>query len=470
MSNGNDVSRRGFLIGAAAATASLANGCASAGKGKPVSADGRRFYRGQFHTHTYWSDGRAFPEQAIRFYRERGHDFLGISDHNLYGSFRKVREVGGEKGISPAIFEAYKSEFPDMVETETTPAGATAVVLSQVSKLRKRFEVPGEFVLLDAVEATSSVKDTGTGVKNQVHMNYLNVPGVPPYVAKFPPESTVVGRIRDTEAAVAKLAAELKREPMFTLNHPFWEWYDIRPEDLIALPQVRFFELFCGGSGYRAAKGLPRDGLNHDRFWDVVNAFRARRGERLLLGVGNDDTHNYFGEPAISLPHTCLLFNAWNYVRAEELTAEALLKAMQAGDFACCAGFEPRDFAFDRRTGTLTVSVDGRKDLVRTVEFVVTKKDFSEKPVKTVVVHPAELSDPALQKRYERTVSLYDMSKIGCVAKKVSGRIGGPVTASYTMAPDDLYVRARIISPERPVCSANLHPMVQMCWTQPYQR
>ena len=34
----------------------------------------------------------------------------------------------------------------------------------------------------------------------------------------------------------------------------------------------------------------------------------------------------------------------------------------------------------------------------------------------------------------------------------------------------DLYVRARILSPERPVVSAYLHPKVQVAWTQPYLR
>lgn len=464
--NGLKTTRRSFL-GISLSTVSLAALPKKAKAAAPTGA--KRFYRGQFHTHTYWSDGRAFPEQAIRIYQEHGYDFLGISDHNQYDVGRKVKGLGG-RGISPAIFEAYKAEFPDMVETVKTPKGTTAVVLSPISKLRKRFEKPGKFLLLDAVEATSGVLDKTTGIGHQVHMNYLNVPGVPSYVKAFPANETVRDRIRNTEASVTKLAAELKRETMFILNHPFWQWYDILPEDLIALPQVRFFELSNGGSGYKAPNGLPTDGFDQDRFWDIVNAFRARRGQPLLLGVGNDDTHCYFGEPAVKLPRSCMPFGAWNYVRAESLTAEALLKAMKAGDFACCTGFEPEDFAFDKKTGTLTVSVAGRKDKVRTIEFIVTKKDFSEKPIKTLVVHPAEVSDPAKAKRFERTVNLYDMTKIGCVVKKVSGKIGGPVKASYTMAPDDLYVRARVISPERPVCSDNLHPLVQTCWTQPYQR
>ena len=452
-------SRRDFLklttIAASAGTALGARGATAL----PASG-GKKFYKGQFHTHTYWSDGRAFPEQAVRFYKERGYDFLGLSDHNVYAQSRRVREVSG---IDKSIYAAYQKEFPDMVENAPAKGGKPGVVLSTMEKLRKRFEKQGEFLLLDAVEATTSVVNGTVG--NQVHMNYLNVPGVPKFLHKCGRNDSVAGRIRKTEQAVAELAAKLKRDPVFIVNHPVWQWYDVLPEDLIANPKVRFFELCNGGGTWEHAPQLPGDGLFTDRLWDVVNAFRSRRGEPLLYGVGNDDTHHYFGTIDSKPAHHCLPYNAWSYVRAEALTAEALIKAMNAGDFACCEGFSPEDFSF--ANGTLTVSVAGAKDVVRTIEFVVSKKDFSEKPVKTVEnLHPA-----GAPKHVVRKVNMYDHKKIGVVVKRVSGAMGEGVKASYTLASDDLYVRARVISPVRPAVSlhAYLHPYVQMCWTQPYR-
>ena len=82
----------------------------------------------------------------------------------------------------------------------------------------------------------------------------------------------------------------------------------------------------------------------------------------------------------------------------------------------------------------------------------------------------ADLEPAEKQKIYARKINVYDTKKIGCVAKVVSGGIGEGVKASYTMKPDDLYVRARIISPERPAASAFQHPKVQVAWTQPYVR
>ena len=91
------------------------------------------------------------------------------------------------------------------------------------------------------------------------------------------------------------------------------------------------------------------------------------------------------------------------------------------------------------------------------------------KPVRTVTIEPPDAPEDK-QKIYARKINVYDQKKIGVVAKTVSGGIGEAVSASYTLAPDDLYVRARIVSPERPVASAFQHPKVHVAWTQPYLR
>jgi len=457
--------RRGFL----AAGAALAASAGIRNEAQPVPAGGKRFYKGQFHTHTYWSDGSAFPEQAVRFYRETGYNFLGLSDHNVYADSHRVKKVGKGKGyVRQEIFDAYRREFPASAQCETAADGSTEVVVQTYAKMREIFEKPGEFLLLDAVEGTTRTYDDD-GVEHQVHMNYLNVPGVPEFFRGCGTKASVAQRIADSLKSVETLAKEKGREPMFILNHPIWRWYDVTPEDLVANPEVRFFEVCNGGSPYAPGKGLPSDGFATDRFWDVVNAFRARKGQPLLYGVGNDDTHAYFGTPGSVPGIHCLPYNAWSLVRAEALTADALILAMKAGDFAACEGVQPEDFSFDATNGTLSVSVAGKKNLCRTIQFIVTKRDFSEKPVRTVSIEPPDA--PAdKQKIYARKINVYDTKKIGCIAKAVSGGIGEAVSASYTMKPDDLYVRARILSPERPAASAFQHPKVHVAWTQPYLR
>ncbi len=42
---------------------------------------GKRWYKGNLHTHTTVSDGKRTPDEVIRLYRENGYDFLALTDH-----------------------------------------------------------------------------------------------------------------------------------------------------------------------------------------------------------------------------------------------------------------------------------------------------------------------------------------------------------------------------------------------------
>ena len=53
--------------------------------------------------HSYWSDGRAFPEQAISMYKERGYDFISLSDHNIFAS--GSQRAGCDAADAPASSE-----------------------------------------------------------------------------------------------------------------------------------------------------------------------------------------------------------------------------------------------------------------------------------------------------------------------------------------------------------------------------
>src|SRR5262245_55880718 len=58
----------------------------------PFSLPGR-FYRGNLHTHSTRSDGTRSPEEVTAAYRERGYDFLVLSDHFLHPVGFPIAEV-----------------------------------------------------------------------------------------------------------------------------------------------------------------------------------------------------------------------------------------------------------------------------------------------------------------------------------------------------------------------------------------
>ena len=453
--------RRRELFGHMAALAAM-SGC----RGVPFF--GKRWYRGVLHCHTIWSNGRAFPEEAVEWYRSHGYHFLGLSDHNVFQDEpEKWVTVSKKFGWQTPTFEQlarYRTAHPD-AEVRTDGTGGTQVRLRTFEELRARYEIPGTFALIPAMEMTHAI-EYADGNRKDVHMNVINVPGVPKaYLGKgmWPPfrDKDVAGFIGEKEAEAAALAREKGVRQVFTLNHPIWQWYDVSPEDLIANPKVRYFEVCNNGTTLGAAPELPDDGYDTDRFWDVVNAFRARRGEALLYGVGNDDTHFYFGDDPWPMLHPG---DAWCQVRAASPAREDIVAAMDAGEFTTCAGLEAEDVAFDRGSGTLTVAVGGAAGETRKITFIVSKRDFCEKPVRTLTLRHAQKP-----KARTRTVNIYE-ERVGQVAKTVVGKPGEPLRASYTLAADDLYVRARIESPKPPLCKVALHPKNVCCWTQPYTK
>lgn len=432
----------------------------------------KRWYKGVLHCHSLWSDGKAFPEQVVDWYRSRGYNFLMISDHNQFQDDPNLWALESEKAIgwreakksgcrsvSTDIVRRYQASFPE-VKARLDENGNRAFRLRTFNELARQFNIPGLFEMIPGSELTHNTV-LANGRKLNVHMNLVNVPAVPaPFRAnEFKAEFTGVGvdeiiaeKIRESAA----LAAELHRRCMLILNHPIWKWYDITPENLIAHPEVRFFEACNNGSPLPAWPELPQDGFDTDRFWDVVNAFRAKRGEPLLYGVGNDDTHYYFGGDHLML----MPGNAWTRIRARSLAFNDLLDAMEAGDSLVCEGLEAEDVRFDRTRRELTVSVAGAAGERRKITFIVSKRDFGERPVRTVELTPKDVLN-------HRTINVYD-DRIGRIVKTVAGEPGEPLTASYRMAPDDLYVRARVESPVVPLCKAPLHPHTACCWTQPY--
>lgn len=57
-----------------------------------------RFYRRNLHTHSNRSDGTLPPNEVCRRYRERGYDFLCLSDHFLETYGFPITDTTGERG------------------------------------------------------------------------------------------------------------------------------------------------------------------------------------------------------------------------------------------------------------------------------------------------------------------------------------------------------------------------------------
>jgi len=470
--------RRDILGMAAMCAAAGVVGCRSAKATAPRPARGGSWYKGMLHSHTSLSDGLALPEQAVAAYRDAGYNFFAITDHMRSLSEGETwkyvkKEIGPwPYAVTQEMFDNARRRFPDTLRYKVLPDGTPLVRLTPFEDLRRAFDEPGRFMLLDGMEVTRGLD--APLAKGQVHLNYVNLSGIlpscreRPLSEKFTEEGWDFARIiRETREEVGRFSAALGNPPhLFMLNHPHWTVLPVQPEHLIAEDTIRFFEIVNCGERSEAPAPIACGGWENDRFWDIVNAFRRRQGKPLLFGVGSDDTHNY---PDAGLPKKELapeFGHAGVVVRAEELTPAAIFGAMDRGDFYATDGFVSiDDIAFER--GTLRVRAMADADETLTIRFVVSKKDFDPSFTQHTVTFTAGHGAGT-----QRKINVYGDSRIGQCVKCVKGKPGEPLEASFTMAADDLYVRARVESTKttlnRQVGSKSFCPPCRTAWTQPY--
>ncbi len=61
--------------------------------GNALQAQEYKWYKGNLHTHSYWSDGDEFPEMIMQWYKDRDYQFVALSDHNIIAEGIKAIKV-----------------------------------------------------------------------------------------------------------------------------------------------------------------------------------------------------------------------------------------------------------------------------------------------------------------------------------------------------------------------------------------
>jgi hypothetical protein len=408
-----------------------------------------RWWKGNTHTHSWWSDGDSPPELVAAWYREHDYDFLVLSDHNQMQAGALTRSHGGvikypsfwytvDREDKQRALEIYRRRFgDDWAQTRRNDEGETEVRLKTLDEFRHLFEAAGEFVFVPGEEITTRVLKAPA-----VHMNGINLQ------RELQPRGgdSVTEVIQNNLEAVLDQSRETGREMIAHVNHPNFR-YAITAEDLIALRFERgegFFELYNGHHGVNNYGDDYRIGTG--RMWDIVLSKRIAEGKALLYAVANDDAHSFQSwEPEQhSNPG-----RGWVMVRARRLTPDSIVAAMKRGDFYNSTGVTLAEL---RRDGdTLALRVAAEEGVDYTITFIGTRADadLDSRP-------PPQLPEDAtgrIGRRYSED--------IGVVLKEVAG-----TEASYRLRGDELYVRARITS-SKPHPHGHKADDVEMAWTQP---
>jgi len=137
-----------------------------------------------------------------------------------------------------------------------------------------------------------------------------------------------------------------------------------------------------------------------------------------------DDSHHYHAWHSTNSNAG----RGWVMVRAERLTPESIVQALEDGDFYASSGVVLKDVRYS--TNSLRVEISSEPGVTYRTQFIGTRRDFNRtnEPVRTVGGEALRVTH-----RYS--------ADIGQVFAEVEG-----LQASYQFRGDELYVRARIIS------------------------
>jgi hypothetical protein len=131
---------------------------------------------------------------------------------------------------------------------------------------------------------------------------------------------------------------------------------------MIGLKGERFFEVYNGHPLVHNYGDSLRPGT--EQMWDDINIAYRKRGQDLLYGLATDDSHNYhqFGKAYSNAGR------GWVMVRSGTLTPEALITAMEAGDFYSSTGVVLEELQVKKNK--LTISIKAEKGVSYSIEFI----------------------------------------------------------------------------------------------------
>lgn len=400
-------------------------------------SESAQWWKGNLHTHSYWSDGDDFPEMITDWYKQNGYHFLAISDHNILAQGERWRFVDdlprGAEAL-PKYIERFGEEWVETREVD----GRTEVRLQPLNQYAPLFNEPGAFLLIQGLEITDNFT-----IRRPVHSLpvHLNATNLIEYIMPRGGDSVRETMQNNIDAVLEQ--RERTGQPMFPhINHPNFGWA-ITVEDIMALKGEKFFEVYNGHPAVRNYGDDLRPSM--ERMWDIILTKRlAEMGKPVMWGLATDDAHNYH-EERVGLSNTG---RGWVMVRAEFLTPEHLIRALEAGDFYASSGVTMASIETNQREMRLRIQAE--EGVTYTTHFIGTRIGYDPSS------EPQE--DPnaphiAASNRYS--------DDIGVVLAEVEG-----TQPLYVFEGDEIYVRATITS-------SKLHPNpyaegdYEQAWIQP---
>ncbi len=371
------------------------------------------WYRGALHTHSLWSDGNAYPEVVVKWYKDHDYQFVAMTDHNSVPN-QTVWSNANRGGLNALL--TYADQCGDWVEQRTGESGVS-IRLRTMDEYRSRFEESGKFMLLPGMEITDSYAG------HAVHVNGINL------------VKTITRRRGDSPRDVIQNNVTAIRDQESTSGQPMLAQYchplmdsTASADDIARVVGLDTLEIYNGNPTGGTLNNGPQDAS--ENLWDRVLTQRlSSLNLPVVYGVGVDDAHDYqtFPSPHGNPGRGALM------VRANSLNPLAIIQAIKCGNSYTTSGVKLRDVRCVN--DQITVKINAEEGVQYTTRFIGTTRDYQ--------------------------TQLGEASLMGRTLATSTGAV-----ATYNFTGNELYVRARIDSTKLKENGA-VAGETETAWTQP---
>lgn len=253
---------------------------------RPLPPPPRRagaYLKGQLHAHSSGSlDSDTPPEHVVRWYSERGYDFLVLTDHNR------------------------------ITRAEGTPS----------------------MLVLPGIELTLNLRTCDPPPANNFQHCLLHMNGLfPERPLEREPWRPAPRSMRRSDLYGAELAEGQRLGALLQLDHPNFHF---------AADASLLVELAGAGVGFVEIANEAHDSMNQgdathastEALWDAA----LTRGAR-VLGTATDDAHDYFDDPSVAARFPMAYTGDRGFVMVHaDRTARSIRDALTRGDFYASTG------------------------------------------------------------------------------------------------------------------------------------
>ncbi len=216
--------------------------------------------------------------------------------------------------------------------------------LTEVDGLNAVHGAAGKFIVIKGEEVSDKFRE------KPIHINGLNIKDT---VAPQGGDS-VSGMIQNNVNAIRRV------EGVPHVNHPNFHWA-IGANDIKSVKNLRLFEVYNGHPQVNNLGGGGAPGL--EAMWDDILS-----AGMVLYGIAVDDAHNFKtpGDKSKSTPG-----HGWVMVRAANLNAGEIMRALEQGDFYASTGVTLEDYNVDvGKNGQIKITIAITNQSRYTAQFI----------------------------------------------------------------------------------------------------